>query len=64
MSGARGESSIIKTEFIDWLLFNPIVKGFTTIDKCRDGTMNLEDIYKLNEICLYLDAQEREINGK
>lgn len=54
------------SDFIDWFFYLPIKYRYMQIHQARNGDMNLLDIFKLNEICLYQEAMKEEAlnNGK
>jgi hypothetical protein len=46
---------------IDWLIFNPIAKGFISYTDVIRGGLTLFDLYKMNEVISYESELEREI---
>lgn len=49
---------------VDWFFMNPVIEGYISYSDLKDGTINLFDIYVLNEVIEYkeklVEKQRRE----
>lgn len=56
----KGGDDENKSDLIDNLLYLPITYRYMQIQQAKNGEMDLEDVLKLNEICLCQEEQKRE----
>lgn len=51
-------------EEVDWFFMNPVVEGYISYSDLKNGTINLYDLYVLNQVIEYkeklVDKQRQE----
>ena len=67
--GGGSKSKVTSSpEYLDWFMLNPVLEGLISYADLKNGTLNLYDLFVMNELIIYkqkeLDRQRRELQTK
>jgi len=49
---------------LDWFFLNPVIEGYISYSDLKNGTLNLYDIFVLNEVINYKERLAEEARRK